>query len=205
MDASSSDPRHPPKSVGRERARYIPTDGSISEPPKFAADAYGEFSRNLRFWKEATSLFGEGQLVAKLAMRSGGALKIILIRYLKETPKEPWIRSVQIITQRLGEEFPRPNTETVIQKINELMNISRRSEEDIQLFRIRFGEAKMAVELSETALPDTVLYRRALQALKLSGTNRAVRVISRTGSARGDTNSQDFEGCIDEDFWKQLR
>ena len=32
----------------------------------------------------------------------------------------------------------------------------------------------MAVELSDTVMPDAVLYSRALNALKLSGTNRAV-------------------------------
>lgn len=165
-----------------ERATYIPMGGSISEPPKFSADAYGEFRRNLRFTKEADILFEDGQLAVRLAAHSDAALQIISIRYIDGTPTENRQRNAETIIKRLGEEFDRANQETVIKKINDLMNISRRSGDDIRLFWARVGISKMAVGLSATVLPDTVLYSRALQALRLSGANRAVLVSGLGGS-----------------------
>ena len=69
--------------MGDERTRFVPMDGAISAP-KFSSDAYEEYRRNVRFWEGVNGYFEEGQIVAKLAMRAEGVLKIIIIRYLKE-------------------------------------------------------------------------------------------------------------------------
>ena len=106
-------------------------------------------------------------------MRADGVLKIIIIRYLKEA-KEAASRRVEDIIKLLDAEFARPTQEVIIPKINSFMNPMRRPGEDIRLFWIRSDKARIAVELSDTILPETVLHRRALNALKMTGTNKAV-------------------------------
>ena len=54
------------------------------------------------------------------------------------------------------------------------MNMARRQGEDIRLFWVRFDKARIAVELTDTILPDTVLYSRAINSLKLNSTNKDV-------------------------------
>ena len=167
---TSDDALHPREGT----VRYMPIGGAISEPPKFPAEAYEEYRRNLRFWKEINSYCENGQLVAKLAMRSEGALEITTARYLRDTSEDTKSLSADDIISKLDVEFDRPSQEIAIEKINDLMSLSRRSGEDIRLFWIRFDKARMAVELSDTVLADAVLYSRALNALKLSGHNRSV-------------------------------
>ena len=147
--------------------------GTISDLPKFSPEAYEEYRRNVRFWKEINGYFEDGQLVEKLAMHSEGALKMITTRYLREV-KEAENRKVEDIIKLLDAEFARPTQELIITKINAFVNLSRRTGEDIRLFWVRFDKARIAVELTDTILPDAVLYSRALNALKLAGSNKAV-------------------------------
>ena len=162
-----------PASLSSDHVRFISMNGTIADPPKFPAEAYEEYRRNVRFWNEIHGYFEEGQLVAKLAMRADGPLKIIIIRYLKEE-KDAKRRKVGDIIKLLDAEFARPTQEVIITKINCFMSLSRRVGEDIRLFWIRFEKARIAAELTDTVLPEAVLYSRALNALKLSATNKVV-------------------------------
>ena len=94
--------------------------GTISEPPKFPTEAYEEFRRNLRFWKEINGYFDEWHLVAKLAMRAEGSLKTLIIRYIKEV-KNAESRKVEDIINMMDAEFARPTQEVVITK-NKLLH-----------------------------------------------------------------------------------
>ena len=183
--------------------RKIPMRGAISDHPKFPAEAYGELRRYLILWRELKSLFEDGHLVGKLAPHSECALKIILIGYLKETTQENRQRQVEGTPKRLGAAFDRPNQDTVVTKIHELMNISRRPGGDIRLFWVRFGRVEIAVGLSDTSPPGTALYSRALQALRLSGGNRAV-LLAGLG-ANGEIPTLKTQGRIGKDIRPQFR
>ena len=124
---------------------------------------------------------------------------------LKMASSDPSTRNIEGVVKILDGEFARPSQDMAIRKINDFANLSRRPGEYIRMFWVRFDKARMAVELAETFLPESVVYSRALAALKLTGANRAVLLSSLEAAgtalaAKGlkDASVKIFGGAADE-------
>lgn len=101
--------------VEQKKAQLVAAE-TISDHPKCAAGAYGEFRRDLRLWKEFCNQFYAIQLVSNIAMSADGASKMPLVLYLEETNDTPSKRNIESLISRLDNEFASPAQETVIQK-----------------------------------------------------------------------------------------
>ena len=133
------------------------------------------------FWAEANRHFDNSQLISKIAMAAEGSFKVITTKYLQDTKNTADSRSLKEVISRLDAEFSKPAQEKQIKKINDLVNFTRRSTEDIRSFWIRYEQVKNSLILNKIELPETLLYNRALTALKLSSSNRSMVISTLEG------------------------
>ena len=114
-------------------------------------------------------------------MVADGSLKVIIMQYLQNRRSSAPSRTPKCIVEKLGTEFQKPAQGKQIRRINDLVNFSRRSSEDIRSLWIRYEQVKNSLLLNGIVLPEKLLFARAMAALKLSPRNRAMVMSSLDG------------------------
>ena len=167
--------------------KYITVGGSIIEPPRFDSDNFEEFRRSLWYWRGVNRHFEDSQMIYKLAMAADGSLKVIMTQNLPTTKDAIDSRSLKGVIAKLDDEHSKHAQEKQINKINGVMNFTRRSAEDIRSYWIRYEQVGNLLLLNRIDFLEKLLCARALAALKLSSTNRSLAVS--TLEERGEDGS----------------
>ena len=164
----------------------------ITEPPTLDLDRYAEWKKIVRFWSDAHGDSPSSQLVANLALSEGGALKILLTKYLRGSADRPDSRSLEDALELTDNEFDRPAQEATIHALNQMMSARRKTGGDLGLFWLRFFKLHDRLVLNNAALPPTVLFSRALEALKLPSKSRTM-VLTALPSRPDEPNANDLK------------
>ena len=125
------------------------------------------FRKELLWWRDINTGVADMQLCATLAIKSDGAMKTMLVKFMEESRIDSAHRTMPKLIAYLDEELAKTAQEQSICKISLRSSFQKKPMESLRGFWLRWEKLQSALARSGVTFPDTVNYYRALDALHL--------------------------------------
>ena len=112
----------------------------IKTPPKFRAEAYATWVKELEMWGEFHDDHPRSALVAAIAMSATGSFKLVVETFYKDTRTRKNDRTLPNLVRRLNKNYLRRNDNLSFEIIKGWQDFERRAGESIPDFWIRWKE-----------------------------------------------------------------
>ena len=147
---------------------------TVSKPPLFRQDHYGEYRKSLSWWLKLQSGIGEDRLIASICMCAEGAAKWVLNGYITTTDSNRSGRTVAGYMKMMGGRFRKSGGDLLLNKLCRWNDFKRQKNEELGVYWIRFGRIVGQLQAMGMTWPGQLLFPNAYQSLDLSRDHRTV-------------------------------
>ena len=109
---------------------YVPIN--VSDPPKYQADRYELYRKEVLWWKDIRCGAHDSQLVGMVAIKGEGLIKSCLVQFMGGARSVPQTRTIARLLQKLDVELAKSAHETSMTKISIWSTFQRKANESIR-------------------------------------------------------------------------
>ena len=141
---------------------------NITEPPVFDG-IFEIYRKELIWWRDIHNTLPGSQLISVLAVKTKqGPIKGLLVQFMDSTRGKSDQRTFEGYLALLDQELARSSQELIINKLAVWNSLSRKNEESIRNFWIRFGRVRNSLVRSGISFPPAVTFYKAIASMRLN-------------------------------------